>query len=33
MEFWKNGAFRLHDRLVFTRADLAERWTIERLFP
>jgi pyridoxamine 5'-phosphate oxidase len=33
MEFWKNGAFRLHDRLVFTRADLAEGWTIERLFP
>jgi len=33
IEFWKNGAFRLHDRLVFTRADLAEGWTIERLFP
>ena len=33
IEFWKSGAFRLHDRLVFTRADLTSGWTIERLFP
>jgi pyridoxamine 5'-phosphate oxidase len=33
IEFWKNGAFRLHDRLVFRRVDLTEGWTIERLFP
>jgi len=33
IEFWKHGAFRLHDRLVFTRPGLAEGWMIERLFP
>jgi pyridoxamine 5'-phosphate oxidase len=33
IEFWKNGAFRLHDRLVFRRVDLTEGWMIERLFP
>jgi pyridoxamine 5'-phosphate oxidase len=33
IEFWKDGAFRLHDRLVFRRASLEESWTIEHLFP
>ncbi len=33
IEFWKSGAFRLHDRLAFSRANLGEGWTIERLFP
>ncbi|HXV22743.1 MAG TPA: pyridoxamine 5'-phosphate oxidase [Alphaproteobacteria bacterium] len=33
IEFWKHGAFRLHDRLVFSRANPDESWTIERLFP
>lgn len=31
IEFWQDGAFRLHDRLVYTRAG--EDWTTERLFP
>lgn len=31
IEFWQDGAFRLHDRLVYTRAG--EAWTTERLFP
>ncbi len=33
IEFWKDGAFRLHDRHVFTRATPDEAWTIQRLFP
>ena len=34
MEFWKDGAFRLHDRFVFTRSDSsAADWTVQQLFP
>ena len=33
IEFWKDGAFRLHDRLVFKRSASEENWTIEHLFP
>lgn len=33
LEFWKDGAFRLHDRIVFKRPALADDWTRERLFP
>lgn len=33
IEFWKDGAFRLHDRHVFTRDSEADEWTINRLFP
>ena len=33
IEFWKDGAFRLHDRLAFTREAVGEAWTIEHLFP
>lgn len=34
IEFWKNGAFRLHDRFLFTRpATSGEDWTVERLYP
>lgn len=32
VEFWSQRAFRLHDRLVFARAD-GGPWTISRLFP
>jgi pyridoxamine 5'-phosphate oxidase len=31
IEFWQNGDFRLHDRIVFSRAG--EGWRRERLFP
>lgn len=33
MEFWRNGAFRLHDRRVFTRENEAEQWRMARLYP
>ena len=31
IEFWQDKPFRLHDRLVFTRAG--DKWTTERLYP
>jgi pyridoxamine 5'-phosphate oxidase len=35
IEFWQDGAFRLHDRLVYARSDPAEGggWTTQRLYP
>lgn len=33
IEFWRDGAFRLHDRIVFRRASAAEPWTKSRLYP
>ncbi|MBB5753132.1 pyridoxamine 5'-phosphate oxidase [Prosthecomicrobium pneumaticum] len=33
IEFWINKPFRLHDRVVFRRADAATPWTHERLSP
>lgn len=33
IEFWADGAFRLHDRFRWRRATLAEEWTITRLNP
>jgi pyridoxamine 5'-phosphate oxidase len=33
IEFWKDGAFRLHDRMVFRRADEDAPWTRTRLYP
>jgi pyridoxamine 5'-phosphate oxidase len=33
IEFWADGAFRLHDRFRWTRDDLASPWVINRLNP
>ncbi|MGV8856198.1 MAG: pyridoxamine 5'-phosphate oxidase [Devosia sp.] len=33
MEFWKDGEFRLHDRVRFTRAAPDQPWTSQRLYP
>ena len=33
IEFWADGAFRLHDRFRWRRTDVAEDWQITRLNP
>lgn len=33
IEFWADGDFRLHDRFVWRRADIAAAWTVTRLNP
>lgn len=33
IEFWKEAAFRLHERIVFRRADASENWSVTRLYP
>ncbi|WP_245578920.1 pyridoxamine 5'-phosphate oxidase [Cucumibacter marinus] len=33
IEFWQNGEFRLHDRLVYRRDDSGADWAVQRLFP
>ncbi len=33
IEFWKDGEFRLHDRVRFTRTTPAEPWSSTRLYP
>jgi pyridoxamine 5'-phosphate oxidase len=33
IEFWRNGPFRLHDRIVFRRASPQAPWTKTRLYP
>ena len=33
IEFWQDGAFRLHDRLEYRRATAGEPWTTRTLFP
>jgi pyridoxamine 5'-phosphate oxidase len=33
IEFWRDRPFRLHDRLVYARANADVPWTTERLFP
>ncbi|MBI1171999.1 pyridoxamine 5'-phosphate oxidase [bacterium] len=33
IEFWADGAFRLHDRFRWTRPDAQSSWTVERLNP
>ncbi len=33
IEFWADGAFRLHDRFVWRRSTIDENWSINRLNP
>lgn len=33
IEFWKEAAFRLHERIVFRRASETESWSVTRLYP
>lgn len=33
IEFWQDGPYRLHDRLVYERGDEAAAWTTRRLYP
>lgn len=33
LEFWQDGAFRLHDRVVFRREAVDAPWTKTRLYP
>jgi pyridoxamine 5'-phosphate oxidase len=33
VEFWKDGEFRLHDRVRFTREGEGDRWNSARLYP
>ncbi len=33
MEFWADGAFRLHDRFVWRRQDEGASWDVQRLNP
>ncbi len=33
IEFWKDGAFRLHDRMLFARKDSSDSWRKTRLYP
>lgn len=33
MEFWSDGAYRLHDRFRWSRATVSDEWKIERLNP
>lgn len=33
IEFWADGAFRLHDRFRWTRGSISDAWDIQRLNP
>ncbi len=33
IEFWRDRPFRLHDRLVYERADFDSPWSLLRLYP
>jgi pyridoxamine 5'-phosphate oxidase len=33
IEFWADGAFRLHDRFRWTRKSAKDAWDVQRLNP
>jgi pyridoxamine 5'-phosphate oxidase len=33
IEYWQNGAFRLHDRFIFERFSLEDSWQTYKLYP
>lgn len=33
IEFWADGAFRLHDRFQWRRETVEDEWTVRRLYP
>ncbi|MDZ7824364.1 MAG: pyridoxamine 5'-phosphate oxidase [Ahrensia sp.] len=33
IEFWKDGAFRLHDRIIFRREQAGDDWSKTRFYP
>ncbi|WP_342359723.1 pyridoxamine 5'-phosphate oxidase [Terrarubrum flagellatum] len=33
MEFWRDRPFRLHERVIFRRATLADSWSVTRFYP
>ncbi len=33
IEFWQDGEFRLHDRVVFKRKIISDDWSKQRLYP
>ncbi len=33
IEFWRDGAFRLHDRCEYRRHEAGEPWAVARLYP
>ena len=33
LEFWQDGDYRLHDRLIFERTALEDEWERKRLYP
>jgi pyridoxamine 5'-phosphate oxidase len=33
IEFWQDGAFRLHDRLEYSRASAGAPWSTRTLYP
>ncbi|OUD08591.1 pyridoxamine 5'-phosphate oxidase [Marivivens niveibacter] len=33
IEFWADGAFRLHDRFMWSRKGISDTWDVSRLYP
>ena len=33
IEFWADGDFRLHDRFAWSRNDISDEWSVQRLSP